>query len=764
MLSIKHPITILLTLSLTKTMRKYFFLFLLLVNNTLTAQIIKGIVIDGNTKLTLEGVTVTLLPINKSNVTDERGKFMFTKNITTGKELEISSIGYETKIIPLSIVANNEPLFLYPQKTQLSDVMVNTKAGQEYKTISKMDIKMRGISNSQEILRIVPGLFIGQHQGGGKAEQIFLRGFDCDHGTDINVTADGLPVNLVSHAHGQGYADMHFIIPETVEQVDFQKGPYNAAKGNFTTSGFVDLKTKNGLTNNLVKLEGGMFDTYRALGMFNLLNQKAKAKQQSWYVATEYAYSNGYFDHPQHFNRFNFFTRYNGKISEQTNLIFTASAFSSKWDASGQVPDRAVADGSIGFYGAIDNTEGGKTSRSNINVQFITSLKNGSFIKNQFYYSNYHFDLHTNFTFFLEDTVNGDQIMQRESRNMFGYNGTYHQLSFIGTTQLTSQAGIGIRWDKVNNLELSHTVNRYTLLNRLAFGNVSEANTFAYVSETFRFSEKFSLNTGVRFDQLFNNYTDHLKRDSMYKATSGILSPKVSFYYHKDNSTQFYVNVGKGFHSNDTRVSVIEKGRKVLPGAYSADIGTIIKPAKNLLLQASLWYLYLEQEFIYSGDGAFVEPAGKTKRTGIDFSARYEPVKAFYIDADVNYAHGRFTEEIKGQNYIPLAPVWSSTGGITYKNKTGINGSLRYRWLSNRPANERNTLTAIGYFVNDFILNYTKKKYEIGLAINNIFNVKWKETQFDTESRLKNEAAPVEEIHFTPGTKLAAKLSCSIFF
>jgi hypothetical protein len=573
-----------------------------------------------------------------------------------------------------------------------------------------------------------------------------------------------MPVNMVSQAHGQGYADMHFIIPETVDNVDFQKGPYNAAKGNFSTSGFVDLKTKNGLSNNLVKLEGGMFDTYRVLGMLNLLSEKAKEKQQSWYAASEFAYSNGFFQYPQDFKRWNLFTKYTGKISKNTNLVFSASTFSSNWNASGQIPDRAVADGSIDFFGAIDNTEGGKTSRTNINTQFITSLKNGGFLKNQFYYSKYRFDLHTNFTFFLNDPINGDQIRQKENRDLLGYNGVYNYNTHIGATQLTTEAGIGVRWDKISGLELSHTVNRYTLLNRLAFGNVSETDLFAYISETLRFSEKFSINAGLRADQLFNQYRDHLKQDSLFKASEAILSPKLSFYYHKNKTTQLYINLGKGFHSNDTRVCVIQNGREVLPAAYSADFGTILKPSKKILLQAALWYLYLDQEFVYSGDGAYVEPSGKSRRTGFDFSVRYEPVKAVYIDADVNYAHGRMVEENKGQNYIPLAPVWSSTGGVTYKKTTGINGSLRYRWLSDRPANENYSLTASGYFVNDMVLNYTQKKYEIGLRVNNMFNVKWKETQFDTESRLKNEINPVEEIHFTPGTKLAAKLSCSIFF
>jgi len=724
---------------------------------------IKGIVIDAKTNLPVEGVVITIIPSNKSTLTDIRGHFVFPEK-ERADSIQFTSIGFEHKTIAAASFREMETVSLQQQKTQLENVTVTAKAGEEYKTISKMDIKMRGVNNSQEILRMVPGLFIGQHQGGGKAEQIFVRGFDCDHGTDINITADGMPVNMVSQAHGQGYADMHFIIPETVENVDFQKGPYQPGKGNFTTSGFVDLKTKNGLTNNMVKLEGGMFDTYRAQGMFNLFNEAAKTKQQSWYLASEYAYSNGYFDHPQDFKRFNFFTKYNGRLTNNTYLILTASTFNSKWNASGQIPDRAVASGLIGFYGALDSTEGGETSRSNINAQLITTLKNNSFFKHQLYYSNYYFDLHTDFTFFLNDPVNGDQIRQKETRNLLGYNGSYHFLTTIGSSQVHSEIGLNVRQDFTINSELSHTIDRYTLLNRIMYGNITETDAAAYVSETINVSDRLSINGGVRIDQFYNQYKDHLKGDSLFRANAAIISPKISFNYHENNTIQYYLNLGKGFHSNDTRVCVIEKGRKILPGAYSADLGTIVKPTKILFIQTALWYLYLDQEFVYNGDDGSPSPSGKTQRTGIDISARYEPIKSVYLDADVNYAHGRFIEEEKGLNYIPLAPVWSSTGGITYKNKNGFNGSLRYRWLSNRPANEDYSLTASGYFVNDLVLNFTQKKYEIGLSVNNIFNVKWKETQFATLTRLKNETTPVNEICFTPGTKLAAKLSFSIFF
>ena len=728
---------------------------------TQTNNVVKTVV-DATTHQPIEGVIVQMLPSQKTVVSNTVGNFYFNKNDV--KYLQFSFIGYETKQLSIEEVLKNNFIYLTPQRVQLQDVTVVGKTGEEYKTISKTDIKLRGINNSQEILRMVPGLFIGQHQGGGKAEQIFVRGFDCDHGTDIFITADGMPVNLVSHAHGQGYADMHFIIPETIENVDFQKGMYNVTKGNFTTSGFVDIQTRNALTNNTVKLEAGMFDTYRALGMFNLLNEKAKAKQQSLYVASEFAYSNGFFDAPQYFNRFNFFAKYNGKISKQSYATLSASTFYSKWNASGQIPERAVENGMIGFYGAIDDTEGGKTARTNINARLTTTLPNGSVFKNQIYFTSYNFDLISNFTYFLEDPINGDQIRQKEHRTLVGYNGSYNKTTYLNNIQFTHEMGIGVRYDFVKNLSLAHTVDKDIIVNRLSYGNVHETNAFAYFNESIKLSEKIGLNAGLRFDQFINNYKDHLLNDTLQKAAAATVSPKLSLYYYPNKNNQFYVNVGKGFHSNDTRLCVIENGRKVLPPAYAADVGMVLKPTKQLLVHAAFWYLWLQQEFVYVGDAAIVELSGKTERKGIDFSVRYEPVASLYLDVDINYAHGRMLEEAKGNDYIPLAPIWSSTGGVTYKTKKGWNGSLRYRWLSNRPANEDYSLTAEGYFVNDVVLNYTTKKYEIGLTINNLFNVKWKETQFATESRLKNEPAPVEENHFTPGTKFAAKISCSIFF
>ncbi|HSC37999.1 MAG TPA: TonB-dependent receptor, partial [Chitinophagaceae bacterium] len=307
-------------------------------------------------------------------------------------------------------------------------------------------------------------------------------------------------------------------------------------------------------------------------------------------------------------------------------------------------------------------------------------------------------------------------------------------------------------------------------LQQIKLGDISELSISPYISETVTFSPQFSMTAGLRFDRFYHSYHNKLASDTtlpgtgLYKAGAGTLSPKLNFYYHAGSNLQLYLTTGRGFHSNDTRAVVVEHGVQVLPAAYSADLGAVFKPLPNLLINAAIWQIYLEQEFVYGGDGGSVEFNGKTRRYGFDFSGRYEPAKSLYVDVDLNYAHGRAVGEQKGQDYIPLAPVWTSSAGITYSAAKGFNGSLRYRYLANRPANAGYSLTATGYFVTDAVLNYTHKNYEIGLVVNNVFNTKWKETQFDTQTRLKGEAQPVDEICFTPGTPFAARLSFGIRF
>lgn len=747
-----------------------FFTFILFNSFSAFAHLgsISGTVYDQATNLPLRGVTVQLTGLGKVTITNELGQYRFDGLVPAPYKIELSHVGFTAQTVAVMVQDDQTTVVkttLSNGPVELSEVQVSAQRAHEQQLISNLDIKIRSITNSQEILRMVPGLFIGQHAGGGKAEQIFLRGFDLDHGTDIRLTVDGMPVNMVSHAHGQGYADLHFVIPELVEGVDFKKGPYRTDKGNLTTAGWVDFRTRTALDRSFVKLETGQYGTYRAVAGLDLSGQMGRNKNQSAYLASEYSYTNSYFDNPQHFNRLNVVGKYHGHLSPNTNLTLTGSTFWSQWNHSGQIPDRAVESGLTGFFGSIDPTEGGETSRTNLNAQLVTVTPRNHVIKNQFFYSNYNFELYSNFTFFKEDTVNGDQIRQKEHRNLFGYNGSYSTEASLGKTHWTTTVGAQYRQDITHHTELSHTKNRVETLNPIQFGNINEINAALYADELIELSSRFTINAGVRVDYFHSQYEDLLSLPVTTKrATQAIVSPKLNLYYTLNPRFQVYLNTGKGFHSNDARVVTAQNGRDILPAAYGSDLGLLIKPFPKLLINAAAWYLWLAQEFVYVGDEGVVEPSGRSRRYGVDVSVRYQLTRHLFADVDLNTAKPRALDAEAGQNYLPLAPTFTSTGGLSLKSDNGFSGSLRYRYMADRPANEDNSLVAKGYFVNDLQANYSRKNYTVGLSVQNLFDVRWKETQFATESRLKGEAAPVDEIHFTPGTPFFARLSLTFFF
>ena len=747
-------------------------LFLFFLSHTVLAHqgTLQGHVYDAVTQKPLNSATIIVAGTKFSAVSNELGEFKIKGMDAGNYQASVFSLGLESVSRDFRISdaeTTNLDFFLNVGAIELSELKVQAPHAHTQQLISSIDIKLRPINNSQEVLRMVPGLFIGQHAGGGKAEQIFLRGFDIDHGTDISISADGMPVNMVSHAHGQGYADLHFIIPELIENVNFKKGPYTAEKGNFTTAGWVDFQTRDMLDRSFLKVETGQFDTYRGMAAFNLLSEAKKQQGESAYVAGEYSFSNSYFDSPQHFKRINGITKYNKKINNNTYLIASASHFYSRWNHSGQIPDRAVASGLISHFGAIDEKEGGETSRTNLSLKLTTELSHGGLIKNQVYYSHYNFELFSNFTFFLVDSINGDQIRQKENRNIFGYNGAYTKSGYLAGMSAETSFGITYRQDLTDSTELSRTVNRSEITQRLMLGNINETNLGAYVSQTITLRSDLSLNASLRYDQFFNRYQDLLTFENG-KAKAGILSPKVNLYYSPFKNVQLYANAGKGFHSNDTRAGgdplvVAQKGKDILPPVYGTDLGLNWKPAPRLFLNVAAWYLWLKQEFVYVGDEGVVEPSGRSVRKGIDLTARYQLSKNLFFDSDLNITKPRAIDQEKGSDYIPLAPVFTSTGGLTFKRSTGLNGSLRYRYMADRPANEDYSIVAKGYFIADALINYTQKRYIVGLSVMNIFNTKWKETQFATESRLKNEAEPVEEIHFTAGSPFFAKLALTFY-
>ena len=540
-------------------------LIILLVSFASQAQeTVRGKVIDKNTREPLESALIS--SNQKQTLTDKNGNFTLN-NISQQDSFTVSYIGYTTKTIPATSLNNQESIQLERGTVDLKDIVISTRVNSisTTKALSSIDLNMRPARSAQDLLRLVPGLFIAQQVGGGKAEQIFLRGFDADHGTDVNISVDDMPVNLVSQAHGQGWADLHYLIPETVGSYDFGKGPYYANKGDFCTAGFVNYNTLNVLENNMVKVEAGRFNTARAVAMINLLSNKAKEKGQSAYVAGEALYTNGPFDYKQHFKRFNLFGKFNTQIGSNTKLTATLSTFASNWRASGEIPMRAVSEGYIpDRFGVLDSGQGGNTNKTIANIKFTTSLKNNFILENQAYYLHTYFQLFTNFTLYYVDPVNGDEFNQHEVRDMFGYSGKISRQSVFNNAVLNSSAGIGFRYDHTHPSWLAHSLDGDTVLNYLQLGIVKEANANAYIDETLE-TGKWLFNVGLRADY-FNFYYLNMApaSDSAASIYNGLstsqgkasINPKINIQYTLNNQVQLYVKTGKGFHSNDARVVI----------------------------------------------------------------------------------------------------------------------------------------------------------------------------------------------------------------
>lgn len=639
--------------------------------------------------------------------------------------------------------------------------------------LSQLDFEFRPKNSAQEMLRLLPGLFVAQHAGGGKAEQLFVRGFDCDHGTDVAAFVDGMPVNMPSHGHGQGYLDLHFLIPETVKGMELAKGPYQARDGNFATAAAVRFSTLDSLNNNLFLIETAAVPTQktltskRFLGMYQLPTTTNRVNS---YFAVDALNNRNFFEQSQQLNRFNVFSKTVFELHKNSTLSLSFSGFSSSWDASGQIPDRAVRQGLITRFGSIDPTEGGTTSRMNVNLMYKAKLRKGN-LETQVYAASYRFKLYSNFTFFLEDSINGDQIEQGDQRTISGINTNYSIQHNWGNMRNTFHVGATFRSDNIKN-DLWSTVKRQRLYTR-AMADIHEVSSAFYMNEVIRFNEQWRLELGGRYDYLMVDVQDYIPSDTTRKNYSGYnfqtaVNPKINLIYTPSSHYQFFANYGSGFHSNDARSTVQEANNHRLPLSYGGEVGTLLHLGEKVMVSAAVWTLNLENELVYVGDAGTTEDKGSSRRIGIDFTARWRIMRTLIADLDVNVSRNELTTTLFGPRlatayHIPLAPTMTSTGGLTY-NGQKINASLRYRYMTDRPANETNTVVATGYCVLDLSINYQVQRFKVGLNVENLLNTEWNETQFDTESRLPGETTPVSEIHYTPGTPFAVKLSIGYLF
>ena len=673
--------------------------------------------------------------------------------------LEITEIGYAPRTVSLNVEDGGLvqiTIDLEEQPAETPGVTIHAKAplsAASSAMVNAANFDLLPRLSTQDLLRLVPGLVIAQHAGGGKAEQIFLRGFDADHGTDVNISVDGVPVNMVSHGHGQGYADLHFLMPEVLSGFEVFKGPYFTQYGDFGTAGSVKFNTLDTPERNSISAEAGEYGLYRLSGLSSLpIGGTASASL----VAGEYLHNKSYFDHDQHFERVNVFAKWKTPVTPSATLSIWSSVFSSSWDASGQIPERAVASGLIDRFGSIDPSEGGQTNRQTINAIY-TSHGESSDILIQSYETKYHFNLYSDFTFFKNDPVNGDEINQFDDRTIIGGRA---ELTIRPSANNYILLGASVRNDWIHN-QLWHTAERVRL-NGLADDDIRETNPALYGQEDIQLDRRAHVQAGLRGDLFAFDVRDMLHSGSADDITGtkvqAILSPKLNVTYSPSESLDLYGNFGNGFHSNDARGIMMHRDGKTLPRATGAEFGLRYSPTRTSTFGAALWLLDLENEFVYNGDDGTSEEEGPTRRVGVDLDSRVQLLDWLWADGDLTLSRGRFRDVSDSAAYIPLAPTVTSSGGITIRRDNGIEGTLRFRSIGDRPADEKNTVQAHGYTIFDAGAAFRTGSYKISFLAQNLFNTEWDEAQFDTESRLKYETAPVSEIHFTAGTPFSLRM------
>jgi len=606
------------------------------------------------------------------------------------------------------------------------------------------DFELLPQGRTADVLRLVPGLVISQHQGGGKAEQYFLRGFDADHGTDLAIFIDGLPVNLRSHAHGQGYADLHFLIPETVQRLDGFKGPYFVEFGDFATAGAFNFVLRDTVEENYVEAGGGSWGTQRYLALLSPTRDALKSL-----VAVEYYRSDGPFTHPNGYERFNFLAKGKATIAENMDLAAWASYYRADWHGSGEIPARAVRSGLIGRFDSIDPNEGGHTQRANLNLDWRWRPAENQLLTAHAYGTYYTLDLFNDFTFFLNDEQNGDMINQRDRRYLAGFDALYQHQSKPFDVNLTSSAGFQYRID-TPRVVLATAVQRHQLA-RTQDVSIVEQSYSPFVKFDIVPFPWLRFVTGARGDIFsyrvhtnVNTTEDDLNGD-VTKARPNVKANLVLGPWYQ---TELYANFGTGYHSNDARAVVADANLTALPTAQGYEFGVRSKAIPRTEVSLTYWVLDLASELVFVGDEGTTEAQGPSHRDGIEFAMRLRILDWLSFSGDVTATRAKFDSG----GAVPLAPLLTSRADLTARLPWGLSSSFSMRYLGDRYADEDRHHTARGYLLFDWVARYRYRWLEAFVSIENLANVDYREAQFLFNSRLPGEPTNgIQDIHFTPG-------------
>ena len=628
--------------------------------------------------------------------------------------------------------------------------------------VTAEQIEMRPIARAGDVLETVPGVVVSQHSGEGKANQYYLRGFNLDHGTDFATTVAGVQVNFPTHAHGHGYTDLNFVVPELVSGIQYKKGPYFVEDGDFTTAGSASINYVNVLDRPIARVDGGSYQYLRGL-----FADSPKVGDGNLLFAIEGVFDNGPWTLDEGFRKYNGVLRYS--LGDARNgFAATFMGYSAKWSSTDQIPERAVAGGSLDRFDTIDPTDGGSTQRFSGSVEWQRSDAD-SVTRAVAYGLGYTLDLFSNFTYFLDDPVNGDQFEQLDDRNAYGLKATHRWMADWFGLPAENLVGVQGRYDDIHQIGLFHTAARQRL-STTRLDKVKQWNAALFFQNEMQWASRFRTMLGLRGDYYDFDVTGISDPENGGRASRGIFSPKLSMIFGPYRDTEIYGNLGYGFHSNDARGTTItrepvtgEPAQRVTPlaRAISAEAGvrSMILPRWQSTL--ALWGLDIASELVFVGDAGTTEASRPSRRYGVEWSNYFRVLPWMTVDLDYSYSVARFRDDAPEGNFIPGAVQNVVAAGVSVDSVGDVFGSIRLRYFGPRPLIEDNSVRSEASTTINLMLGYELVRgLRAQAEVFNLFDAKASDIDYDYASRLQGEpVGGVNDVHFHPTSPRSVRFS-----
>ena len=649
-------------------------------------------------------------------------------------------------------------------------------------------LALRPVARPGQLLETVPGVIISQHSGQGKANQYYLRGFNLDHGTDLSINVDGMPVNFPTHGHGQGYSDLSFLIPELVNDVQYQKGPYYAAHGDFSSAGAVRIDYAKTLDKTVVGAEGGSFEYGRGLFL-----SAPRIKNGNLLIAMEASYNNGPWENPDGYRKLNGLIRYSVD-QEKDSFSMLALGYDGKWNSTDQIPVRALQSGQLNRFGTVDPSDGGESSRYSVSGDWKHSWKDG-LTETSAYFIRYDLNLFSNFTYFLNDPIKGDQFEQADNRNTYGGEVSHRWLGNWGGLDAENQAGFQFRNDDVGTVGLYNTKNRQRL-STIREDRVDEQSYSLYWQNTIQWLPQFRTLFGLRADYYRFDVVSNIHVNSG-DVDDHIVSPKLGLIFGPWKKTELYFNFGYGFHSNDARGTTIRAdpvtGNSADPvdplvRSKGGEWGIRTSAFRNWQSTFTLWLLDFDSELLFVGDAGITEASRPSRRTGFEWDNHFKPYQWLTVEFNWAYSRARFRDPDPAGDKIPGAVegvfttgIWldglpirgnpfNHTVGVLTSKRTGeLSDSFwgrmlfgfHFRYFGPRPLIEDNSVRsdastlatlAVGYKIN--------KNWNAFLDVFNLFDSKSSDVDYFYASRLPDEPlSGIDDVHTHPVEPISFRFS-----